>query len=188
MNKLLKLRLDNDASKYIMSRMLGIDIGAYSVYEQIKYENIPCVIRQRIESLITDHSTLEDYYKRQEEMVENVDFDKLIKDAGLSIDKVAEFAGTTVEDATALVDDTVIFSDQESRDRLFNYMMYLYDISNKEQDEIVEQEEEKVDNNLYNESKISDLEKENHDLTVQLEWYEDIITCFVNLSNLVKEK
>ena len=121
-------------------------------------------------------------------MVENVDFDKLIKDAGLSIDKVAEFAGTTVEDATALVDDTVIFSDQESRDRLFNYMMYLYDISNKEQDEIVEQEEEKVDNNLYNESKISDLEKENHDLTVQLEWYEDIITCFVNLSNLVKEK
>lgn len=217
MIELKNFREEHKASKWLMARLTGVSESAYERFEKMDESQIPPKSLQNIKSLIENEDFMKEYQHNANDFVERTDFNELFTKAGQSPESIADTIGVSIQTIEMILSSKKFPSDA-IRDLFVDYAMWQDNMMNnnvnqnseplldEEQIEYVSPADENEgastmsddapDNTLPNNEEfigtcgagVKSKDDEIIALTQQIEWYEDIISCFIKLSNLANNK
>lgn len=199
MDKLKEIRDENNISTWLMGRLIGVPEDYYRKLEKMNIENVPPIIKIRIEDTNNISNRIKDYLK---------EIDSLFKEKSLkTIFDVAKQSYEDISNATLLSVSEIKnalenekFNSLSARDKLNDYALYMNSLCNNndeqcspeseniEKDDLVAQMPDIPETNTNLDNKdYADYEERINGLTRQLDWYEQIIDTFTKLANLASK-
>lgn len=213
MKNLKKLRNEYDASAWGMGNLLNLSADKYLLYEGMKENDIPSFVKARFDNIIEHPEIISDYYKKLEDFYMNNDLKEVFEKSDISYDLIAENLGVGLKTVKEILDEGKPFPNKSTRDTMLDYAMFIdnmYKQNNQQTEPDVEEIKvepetdilgpEKLPNevapedfkfpelpstgNIDNDTEGISKDEEIAGLNRQIDWYEELLTCFTHLAEL----
>ena len=206
MKGLKKFKDDNHASNFVMARLLGVSEEYYLKLEGLLEEKMPPRIKQGVENLMSNPDLIKDYYDRQSEYLNKHTKDDILDRYNVTPTDISNTTLININEVEDFINKGIDFERKSTFDKFFDYMMYLEQVKvvkeNQMNKDIVPKDVEPEPNeDMSDVSKqfpeipkeepspvenvpMTDKDVEIAGLNRQIEWYEELLTCFTHLANL----
>lgn len=203
MKGLKKFKNDNHASNFVMAQFIRVSEEYYLKLEGLSEENMPPRIKQSVENLMSNPDLIKSYYDKQSEYLNKHDKDDILDRYKITPTDISNATLININEVEDFINKGINFKKKSTFDKFFDYMMYLEQIKlakeNQMNAEVISSNEEHKSTEDISEQfpetpreepspvenvSIDDKDTEIAGLNRQIEWYEELLTCFTRLANL----
>lgn len=201
MKGLRKFRTDNFVSPWLMARYSGLPVDSYLKFEGMKDENIPQDIRCRFIEIMEHPEKISEYYHNAEVFYKENDISEIFKEANIDLDNVAACTNLGLDVIKEILVDGEPFPDANTKDKIIDYAMWIKNNQTLKEEHENEQVPEVEEPNVVSPEDLQFPELPSQDVDIastegiskdeeiaglnrQIDWYEDLLTCFTHLAEL----
>lgn len=199
MDKLKEIRDENNISTWLMGRLIGVPEDYYRKLEKMNIENVPPIIKVRIEDTNNISNRIKDYLKEIDSLFKEKSLKTIFDASKQSYEDISNATLLSVSEIKNALENEK-FNSLSARDKLNDYALYMNSLCNNndeqcspepeniEKDDLVAQMPDIPETNTNLDNKdYADYEERINGLTRQLDWYEQIIDTFTKLANLASK-
>lgn len=175
MKTMLEMQKEYDASDFVMALIFGIPREEYLEISKQSIDELEDVHKERLKFLNENPGMITSFYNSQKEWLDKWQDKDLLSLVQDDLPNMSKVLGVGINVLLDFFNNGNTIGDKYLFDKIVDYLMISTNVLNRKLQEVPEVKEK---------PSVETSDNEVDSLLKQIEWYEDIIGCFVRLSKM----